>query len=197
MFILNEEKLALRDVFKKASYYFGAFLLLFWSYQHYQGSIIFWLTLSFILPLWASFLIDLKRMILPDSLTLISLLGGITYTIITQGYTNNFLGASFGYILFLGLSYGFYKATGKEGLGFGDVKLIAALGLWVGLSGLPLTLLIAAFSAMPVFLIARLIKGESVPLPFGPFLIAGAWLVHLYQLKLWDYIITLRTFILS
>lgn len=197
MILLREEKLALQEVFKRASYYLGALFIGYWSYSHFDGGLYFYLSLLFIIPLWASLLVDLRHMILPDSLTLLAIIGGIIYTVQSGGYTNNFLGASLGYILFMFLHYGFAKIAGKEGLGFGDVKLIAALGLWVGLSGIPIVLLIAAFSAMPVFAIARIIKKKSVPLPFGPFLIAGSWLVYLYQMPLWGYIIEIRSFILS
>ncbi len=78
----------------------------------------------------------------------------------------------------------FYRGIrGHEGLGLGDAKMFGAAGLWVGLEGLPSTMLIAAFSALAAALILSLAGkplGARSRVPFGPFLALGLWCTWLY-----------------
>jgi leader peptidase (prepilin peptidase)/N-methyltransferase len=86
------------------------------------------------------------------------------------------IGAVAGY-LFLWLVYWIFRlVTGKEGMGYGDFKLLAALGAWLGWQLLPLTVLLSSFlgAVVGIGLIVLARRGRSVPIPFGPYLaIAG------------------------
>ena len=88
------------------------------------------------------------------------------------------IGAGF---LFLVL-YAYEKIMGEEGMGLGDVKLLAMIGAFLGWQALPVTILISSLSGSVVGVGNALVKGESVrkfPVPFGPFLALGA-VVHLF-----------------
>jgi leader peptidase (prepilin peptidase) / N-methyltransferase len=93
------------------------------------------------------------------------------------------LAGALGFALLAALSALYHRLRGREGLGLGDAKLFGAAGLWVGLEGLPSTMLIAAFLALAVafalFLAGRPVSGET-RIPFGPFLALGLWCTWLY-----------------
>lgn len=157
-----------------------------------------WLAALALLALLLTLLtvIDLKHMLLPDILTLPGLALGLALVPLLTPHTmlSSLLGAALGYGLFAALHYGFYALRGYHGLGYGDVKLMAMLGAWVGVLNLPLVLLIASFSALPVFIGHRLFgQGTSqTPLPFGPFLALGGWVAALHGSTLWNTIFTMR-----
>jgi leader peptidase (prepilin peptidase)/N-methyltransferase len=92
------------------------------------------------------------------------------------------IGAAAGY-LFLWLVYQLFRlATGKEGMGYGDFKLFAAIGAWLGWQMLPLVLLLAAVvgSVVGILLIVARRHGRGVPIPFGPYLAGAAWIALLF-----------------
>ncbi len=133
---------------------------------------------GFIAALIALTGIDLDTQLLPDDITLPLLWAGLLFN--AFGTFTDLKSAVFGAVagyLSLWLVYqGFKITTGKEGMGYGDFKLLAALGAWLGWQMLPLTILLSSFVgaligiAMMVF--AR--HGRDVPIPFGPYLaIAG------------------------
>ena len=127
--------------------------------------------------------IDLDHQFLPDSLTLplvwVGLLLNIDNTFVSL--ESAVLGAAFGYLCLWAVFWLFKIATGKEGMGHGDFKLLAALGAWFGLAALPTIVLLS--SAVGAFLgVALIVTGKQdreTPMPFGPFL-AGAGLIHLF-----------------
>ena len=135
-------------------------------------------------------LIDWDTTYLPDSLTLPLLWAGILAA--TQGWTGVSLlssvwGAAIGYLSLWSIYWAFKLITGKEGMGFGDFKLFAALGAWFGVTALiPIILLAAVIGAiigMAMKLRSQLREGRYVP--FGPFLALGGaavWLVGAQQL---------------
>ncbi len=125
----------------------------------------------------ASF-IDFDSQLLPDSITLALLWTGL---LVNLGGTfidlrSAVIGAAAGY-LSLWLVYWLFKfATGKEGMGFGDFKLLAAIGAWTGWQMLPLVILLSSFigAIVGILLIVLARRGRSVPIPFGPYLaVAG------------------------
>lgn len=132
-------------------------------------------------------LIDGLHFLLPDCLTLSLLwlgllchLAGIVPSVtLAQGVA----GAATGYSVFRGLA-GIYKSlSGKEGLGRGDAKLLAAGGVWLGWQALPAVLLLASLGGLMTFTVARLWlrRPLSAPAPFGPALSIAIWLVFIWQ----------------
>ena len=127
--------------------------------------------------------IDLAHQLLPDSLTLpllwIGLLINIDGTFVSL--ESAVLGAVFGYLCLWSVFWLFKIVTGKEGMGYGDFKLLAALGAWFGLTALP-TIVLFSSVVGAVLGIAMILTGKQnrdTPMPFGPFL-AGAGLIHLF-----------------
>jgi leader peptidase (prepilin peptidase)/N-methyltransferase len=127
--------------------------------------------------------IDLDHQLLPDSLTLplvwIGLLLNIDNTFVSL--ESAVLGAVFGYLCLWSVFWLFKIVTGKEGMGHGDFKLLAALGAWFGLAALPTIVLLSSVvgAVLGIALIVTGKQGRETPMPFGPFL-AGAGLVHLF-----------------
>jgi leader peptidase (prepilin peptidase)/N-methyltransferase len=127
--------------------------------------------------------IDLDTQLLPDDLTLpllwLGLLFNLGGTFVSIG--DAVLGAMVGYGILWTIFWAFKLATGKEGMGYGDFKLLAALGAWFGWTAIPAIILLAsavgATVGIAMILFAR--HKREVPIPFGPYL-AGAGLLALY-----------------
>lgn len=118
------------------------------------------------------FMIDLKHLFIPDSLQISLLLIGLIllFSDLKNNYVNMLLGALVGfcfYLLFYGLSYLVFK---KEGLGFGDVKLMGVSGLIIGLDGIIIAIIISSFISLIYVLIS---KKKNKEIPFAPFLVIG------------------------
>lgn len=132
-------------------------------------------------------LIDFDTQLLPDDLTLPLMWCGLLVN--TQNVfcslSSAVYGAVFGYMS-LWLIYWIYKyATGKEGMGYGDFKLLAALGAWYGWTVLPITILVSSLAGavIGIGLIVLAKRGREVPMPFGPYLaIAGLLMLPFGQL---------------
>ena len=143
--------------------------------------------LGFTWTLLALTLIDIDRQLLPDSLTLPLLWAGLVISAVPGlpafiDLRSSVIGAAAGY-LSLWLVYQLFKlATGKEGMGYGDFKLLAAIGAWVGWQLLPLVILLSAAVGAVVGIAMIVIGGRSrhVPIPFGPYLAAAGWLALLW-----------------
>ncbi len=92
------------------------------------------------------------------------------------------LGAVAGYVSLWLVFHAFRLVTGKEGMGYGDFKLFAALGAWLGWRLLPLVILLAAATGAVLGILLIVLKGRdrSAPIPFGPYLAAAGWLAMLY-----------------
>ena len=126
--------------------------------------------------------IDLDHQLLPDSLTLPLLWMGLLLNM-TSTFTSlesALLGAVFGYLSLWSVYWLFKIMTGKEGMGYGDFKLLAALGAWFGLAALPTIVLLSSLvgATLGLTLILTGKQSRETPMPFGPFL-AGAGLIHL------------------
>lgn len=92
------------------------------------------------------------------------------------------VGALAGYLSLWSVYHGFRLLTGKEGMGYGDFKLLAALGAWLGWQKLPLIILLSALvgALVGIALIAFRRHDRNVPIPFGPYLAAAGWIAMLY-----------------
>jgi leader peptidase (prepilin peptidase)/N-methyltransferase len=127
--------------------------------------------------------IDLDHQLLPDSLTLPLLWAGLLLNIDNTfvSLQSAVLGAVFGYLCLWTVFWLFKIITGKEGMGYGDFKLLAALGAWFGLAALPAIVLLSSVvgAVLGMALIATGKQDRETPMPFGPFL-AGAGLIHLF-----------------
>jgi leader peptidase (prepilin peptidase)/N-methyltransferase len=122
--------------------------------------------------------IDFDTQLLPDDLTLPLLWAGLIFnTVGTYASLGSaVVGAIAGYLSLWLVYWGFKLATGKEGMGYGDFKLLAAIGAWLGWQVLPLTILLSSFvgALIGISLIVFTRHGKNVPIPFGPYLaIAG------------------------
>ena len=122
--------------------------------------------------------IDLDTQLLPDDITLPLLWLGLLVNL-TGGFTDirsAVVGAVAGYLFLWCIFWLFKFATGKEGIGYGDFKLLAAIGAWFGWSMLPLVILFSSFSGaiIGVGIIAASKEKSNTPIPFGPFLAIGA-----------------------
>lgn len=133
--------------------------------------------LLFIWTMIALTFIDLDTQLLPDSLTLPLLWAGLLFNIGTSfaELPDAVLGAMAGYLSLWSIYWLFKLATGKEGMGYGDFKLLAAIGAWLGWQMLPLTILLSSLvgAVVGVCLIMFARHGRSVPIPFGPYLAAA------------------------
>lgn len=123
-------------------------------------------------------IIDADTRLLPDAITLPLLWGGLLLSVagVTIPVDDAVLGAALGYVAMWLVSGGYFLLTGQEGLGGGDVKLVAACGAWLGWIGVPLTLAFGALAATLAFGALGVLRGRTLcgPLPFGPWLCAGA-----------------------
>jgi leader peptidase (prepilin peptidase)/N-methyltransferase len=153
--------------------------------------------LGFAWTLLALTLIDLDHKLLPDSLTLPLLWAGLLVNLPFDGrglfapLSSSVLGAAGGYLALWSVYKLFKLITGKEGMGYGDFKLLAAIGAWLGWQLLPVVILLSAVvgSVVGIALIAFGGRSSQTAIPFGPYLAAagliamlwGERLVQLYQ----------------
>jgi leader peptidase (prepilin peptidase)/N-methyltransferase len=129
-------------------------------------------------------MIDIDHQLLPDDITLPLLwLGllfnlGATYVSLTEAV----IGAMAGYLILWGVYQVFRLLTGKEGMGFGDFKLLAALGAWMGWQALPLIILLSSLVGAIIGIALMVIKrrGKDIPIPFGPYLAMAGWIALLW-----------------
>lgn len=128
--------------------------------------------------------IDLDSMLLPDQLTLSLLWLGLLLSIKSPFVSSQdaLIGAAVGYLSLWSLFWAFKLITGKEGMGYGDFKLLAAIGAWVGWQHLPVVILLSSFVGAIVGVTLLTIQGKdkNQPIPFGPYLAAAGWLTLLY-----------------
>jgi leader peptidase (prepilin peptidase)/N-methyltransferase len=127
--------------------------------------------------------IDVDTQLLPDSITLPLLWAGLLCNVrgTFVDLQSAVIGAVAGYLVLWAVYWVFKLATGKEGMGFGDFKLLAAIGAWLGWKMLPLVILASSLvgAVVGIVLIVLARRGREVPIPFGPYL-AGAGLIALF-----------------
>ena len=139
-----------------------------------------------ILFLWALIaltFIDFDTQLLPDDITLPLLWLGIIFNMYNTFTTleNAIAGAIVGYLVLWSVYWLFKLFTGKEGMGYGDFKLLAAIGAWLGWSMLPLVIMLSSVvgAVVGIALIVFARHGRNIPIPFGPYL-AGGGLIALF-----------------
>ena len=135
--------------------------------------------------------IDLDKMIIPDSISLPLLWAGLALSLFhpVEGAERLFIdpkssivGALAGYLSLWSIYQLFRLLTGKEGMGYGDFKLLAALGAWLGWQMLPLIIMLSAVvgAVVGVSMIVLVRHDRNIPIPFGPYLAAAGWIALLY-----------------
>jgi len=128
--------------------------------------------------------IDIRVMLLPNVITLPLILGGVLLSawLDDPSAINRLAGAAAGYVAFAALGALYRGLRGRDGLGLGDAKLMAAAGAWLGWAALPSVLLLGCIAGL-AWALLRLLRGRESwhqPLPFGAPLAAAFWLVWLY-----------------
>ena len=150
-----------------------------------------WLTVALLLytlSLIALGCIDMETRLLPDEINIPLLWGGVL-TALVFGHispADSIIGAVVGYTALWIVYWAFKLLTGREGMGHGDFKLLAALGAWLGWQALPAVVLLASIAGLlyaAVALARRLIKRDQ-PIPFGPFLAASGWVTLMFREQL-------------
>ena len=128
--------------------------------------------------------IDLRTRLLPDQLTLPLLWLGLIASLETLYIEPKaaLLGAIAGYVSLWSVWWLFRQLTGKDGMGHGDFKLLAALGAWVGLKGILPTVLLSSLVGALIGSVWLAMKGRdrATPIPFGPYLAIAGWLVFFW-----------------
>lgn len=123
-------------------------------------------------------LIDLDTCLLPDSITLPLVWCGLIYNMVFHRVPleQAVIGAIFGYMILWIIYQAFKLVTGKEGMGYGDFKLLAAIGAWFGALSLVSVILVSSVAGVVFGLAYQAMRGKSrsEPFPFGPSIVVGA-----------------------
>ncbi len=141
--------------------------------------------------------IDIDHQLLPDGITLPLMWAGLLAAVVIGPVAGSplpvsardaLIGAAAGYVSLWLVFHTFRLVTGKEGMGYGDFKLFAALGAWLGWKLLPLVILLSAATGAVIGILLIVLRGRdrSAPMPFGPYLAAAGWLAMLYGDSLLD-----------
>jgi len=145
---------------------------------HFGFGLAAFATMAFLWCMIALAFIDFDTQLLPDSITLPLVWAGLLLNLSGTfvDLSSAVIGAAGGYLSLWSVYWGFRILTGKEGMGFGDFKLLAAIGAWLGWQMLPLVVLasslVGALAGISLMLFAK--HGRGVPIPFGPYLaVAG------------------------
>jgi leader peptidase (prepilin peptidase) / N-methyltransferase len=135
--------------------------------------------------------IDIDHQLLPDNVTLPMMWAGLAAAVVVGHMSGEavpvsprdaIIGAMAGYLSLWLVFHAFRLVTGKEGMGYGDFKLFAALGAWLGWKMLPLVILLAAGAGAVLGISMILLRGRdrAAPMPFGPYLATAGWLAMMY-----------------
>lgn len=128
--------------------------------------------------------IDIDHQLLPDDLTLVLLWAGLFVSLfnVFTGPVSSIIGALAGYLSLWTVYHLFRLLTGKEGMGYGDFKLMAALGAWIGWQMLPLIILLSSLvgAVIGLIMIAMRRHKTSQPMPFGPFIALAGWIALMW-----------------
>ncbi len=152
------------------------------------------LALLLLWTLTALTMIDVDTFLLPDDLTLPLLWLGLiinSFGVYTD-LSSALWGAIVGYSSLWSVFWLFKLITGKEGMGYGDFKLLAALGAWMGWQFIPLIIILSSFVGAVIGIAGILILGrdKNIPIPFGPYLAIAGWIAFLWGDQLLNYYLT-------
>ena len=140
------------------------------------------------------FFIDLKHLIIPNSLTFSLMFLGFIKSFdpnldktIFSNYINSLIGGIFGYSIIWLIVFVYKKIRKKEGMGLGDAKLLGAIGFWFGWASIPFTIFLSSVAAL-IFVIPSIInksRNMASQIPFGPYIIIGCiiYLIFLNEIK--------------
>ena len=150
------------------------------------------LTICGLLLTWcfiAQACIDMEKLMIPDEITMPFLWLGLIAAYFEKGFVSlesAFIGAVVGYLFLFTIYISFKIFTKKEGMGFGDFKLLAMIGAWLGWQMLPQVIFLGALSASIVGVYGLVVQGNSreKPMPFGPYLVCAAWIAMLWGEKI-------------
>jgi leader peptidase (prepilin peptidase) / N-methyltransferase len=151
-----------------------------WLIWHFGSGLMGLSSLLLVFLLIAMTFIDLDTQLLPDDLTLPLLWAGLLVNLNATfvPLDDAVIGAAAGYLSLWGVFWLFKLTTGKEGMGYGDFKLLAALGAWLGWKMLPaiimLSSVVGAIAGISLIVFAR--HGRDKPIPFGPYLAAAGFI---------------------
>lgn len=160
-------------------------ILSFWVALHFGPSPTALIIILLTWMLVAMTFIDIDKMILPDQLTLpalwIGLLASLNHYLVSP--SDAIIGAVLGYLILWSIYWAFKLLTGKEGMGYGDFKLLAALGAFTGWQGLLIIILLSSFvgAIFGIVIMIRQQQGKDLAIPFGPYLAIAGWLTILYK----------------
>lgn len=146
-----------------------------------------WQTGAALLLSWALIaltFIDIDHYLLPDSITLPVLWAGLLlslYGVFVDSHAS-IIGAAAGYLSLWSVYKGFKWLTGREGMGYGDFKLLAVLGAWLGWQALPAVILLSSLVGAVTGIAMILLRGrdKNIPIPFGPYLAAAGWIALMW-----------------
>jgi leader peptidase (prepilin peptidase) / N-methyltransferase len=135
--------------------------------------------------------IDIDHQLLPDNITLPLMWAGLLAAVaigpvsgaaLPVSPKDALIGAAAGYISLWLVFHAFKLVTGKEGMGYGDFKLFAVLGAWLGWRVLPMVIVLSAATGavLGILMIALQGRDRRAPMPFGPYLAAAGWLAMMY-----------------
>jgi leader peptidase (prepilin peptidase)/N-methyltransferase len=135
--------------------------------------------------------IDIDHQLLPDNITLPLMWAGMLAAVVIGTVPgaalpvsprDALIGAAAGYISLWLVFHAFKLVTGKEGMGYGDFKLFAALGAWLGWKVLPMVIVLSAATGAVLGILMIVLQGRDrrTPMPFGPYLAAAGWLAMMY-----------------
>jgi leader peptidase (prepilin peptidase)/N-methyltransferase len=135
--------------------------------------------------------IDIDHQLLPDNITLPLMWAGLVAAVaigpvvsapLPVSVKDAVIGAAAGYLSLWLVFHAFRLVTGKEGMGYGDFKLFAALGAWLGWKLLPLVIILSAATGAVLGILMIVLRGRdrSAPMPFGPYLAAAGWIAMMY-----------------
>jgi leader peptidase (prepilin peptidase)/N-methyltransferase len=140
--------------------------------------------LVFTWALLALTMIDIDTMLLPDNITLPLLWLGLFVNLFGTfaPLRDAVIGAIAGYGVLWSVFWLFKLATGKEGMGYGDFKLLGALGAWLGWQALPMIILLSSLVGAVLGIIVMYLekRGRDIPMPFGPYLAIAGWIAMVW-----------------
>lgn len=153
-----------------------------------------WQTLAALVFVWAMIalaFIDLDTFFLPDDITLPLVWAGLLANMagVFVDLQSAVIGAIAGYLALWLVFWGYKLATGKDGMGYGDFKLLAAIGAWLGWKMLPVVILLSSLvgAIVGISLIVFARHGRNVPIPFGPYLVLGGLIALFWGDRLLEY----------